>query len=67
VLIHLVNNGVQVLLDRIPGLAERLNSPVIAALALASTAVGAFLVRGSRQQTAEPPADSVPVSLAAPR
>jgi sodium transport system permease protein len=67
VLIHLVNNGAQVLLDRIPGLAERLHSPVIAALALASTAAGAFLVRGSRRPTAEPPADSVPVSLAAPR
>ena len=67
VLIHLVNNGAQVLLDRVPTLAERLRSPMIVALALASTAVGAYLVRGSRRPTAEPPADSIPVSLAAPR
>jgi sodium transport system permease protein len=67
VLIHLVNNGAQVLLDRVPTLAERLRSPMVVVLALASTAVGAFLVRGSRRPTAEPPADSIPVSLAAPR
>ena len=67
ILIHLVNNGAQVLLDRLPGLAERLHSPVIAVLALACTAVGAFLVRGTRRPTAVAPAESVPVSLAAPR
>jgi membrane protease YdiL (CAAX protease family) len=67
VLIHLVNNGAQVLLDRVPGLAERLHSPVIAVLALACTTAGAFLVRGTRRPTAVTPADSVPVSLAAPR
>jgi sodium transport system permease protein len=63
VLIHLVNNGAQVLLDRVPSLAEQLRSPVVVAVALASTAVGAFLVRGSRRHTPEP--DSAPVSLAA--
>ena len=41
--------------DSRPG--QPLHSPAIAALALASTAVGAFLVRGSRRPTAEPPAD----------
>jgi sodium transport system permease protein len=45
VLIHLVNNGAQVLLDRIPGLAERSARRGRWSLALASTAVGAFLVR----------------------
>ncbi|HET6982159.1 MAG TPA: ABC transporter permease subunit/CPBP intramembrane protease [Myxococcaceae bacterium] len=62
ILIHLVNNGAQVLLDRVPDVAQRLNSPVTAAVALAITAAGAWLVRGSRrpaQATAEP----VPVSL----
>jgi len=66
VLIHLVNNGAQVLLDRMPSLAEQLRSPMIAALALASTAVGAVLVRGSRRLSPEPPSDRAPVSLAAP-
>ncbi|HET9155063.1 MAG TPA: CPBP family intramembrane glutamic endopeptidase, partial [Myxococcaceae bacterium] len=65
VLIHLVNNGAQVLLDRVPSLAEQLRSPMIAALALASTAVGAVLVRGSRRLSPEPPSDRAPVSLAA--
>jgi len=67
VLIHLVNNGAQVLLDRVPGLAERLHSPLIVVLALACTALGVFLMRGSRRPTAVAPADSVAVSLAAPR
>src|SRR5215468_10951709 len=66
VLIHLVNNGAQVLLDRIPALAEWMRSPVVVALALASTALGAFLVRGSRRPTPERPPDAAPVSLAAP-
>jgi sodium transport system permease protein len=66
VLIHLVNNGAQVLLDRIPSLAEQLRSPVVAGLALASTAVGAVLVRGSRRTSPEPPLDRAPVSLPAP-
>jgi len=66
ILIHLANNGAQVLLDRVPGLADRLRSPVLVALALASTAVGAFLVRGSRRPIPEPPPDAAPVSLAAP-
>ena len=66
ILIHLVNNGTQVLLDRVPGLAERLHSPVLAALALASTAVGALLVRGSRRPVPEPRPDAAPVSVAAP-
>jgi len=66
VLIHLVNNGAQVLLDRMPSLAEQLRSPMIAALALASTAVGAVLVRGSRRLSPEQPSDRAPVSLAAP-
>ena len=66
ILIHLVNNGAQVLLDRVPGLAERLHSPVLVALALASTAVGALLVRGSRRPVPEPRPDAAPVSVAAP-
>ena len=66
ILIHLVNNGAQVLLDRVPGLAERLHSPVLVALALASTAVGALLVRGSRRPVPEPRTDAAPVSVAAP-
>jgi sodium transport system permease protein len=66
VLIHLVNNGTQVLLDRVPALAELLRSPVIVALALASTAVGALIVRRSRRPSPEPPAERAPVSLAAP-
>jgi sodium transport system permease protein len=61
ILIHLVNNGAQVLLDRVPEIARRLNSPLTAAVALAITAAGAWLVRGSRPapETAKP----VPVSL----
>ncbi|HEY3586693.1 MAG TPA: CPBP family intramembrane glutamic endopeptidase [Myxococcaceae bacterium] len=66
VLIHLVNNGAQLLLDRVPALAELLRSPVIVGLALASTAVGALVVRGSRRPSPEAPADRAPVSLAAP-
>jgi sodium transport system permease protein len=66
VLIHLVNNGAQVLLDRVPALAELLRSPVIVGLALASTAVGALVVRGSRRPSPEAPANRAPVSLAAP-
>jgi membrane protease YdiL (CAAX protease family) len=65
VLIHLVNNGAQVLLDRVPGLAGRLQSPLVLAIALASTAAGALLVRGSRRAPPEP-ASPAPVSLAAP-
>ncbi len=66
VLIHLVNNGAQVLLDRVPGLADRLRSPVVMALALGSTALGAWLVRGSRRHAPELH-EAAPVSLAAPR
>jgi sodium transport system permease protein len=62
ILIHLVNNGAQVLLDRVPGLAERLNSPVMATVALAITAAGTWLVRGSRRSAPET-AEPVPVSL----
>jgi membrane protease YdiL (CAAX protease family) len=65
VLIHLVNNGAQVLLDRVPGFAERLHSPGVVALALASTAAGAVLVRGSRRPVQEP-ANAAPISLGAP-
>jgi len=65
-LIHLVNNGAQVLLDRMPGLARPLHSPVVAALALATTALGAWLVRGSRRQTPEP-AEVAPVPASVPR
>jgi sodium transport system permease protein len=66
VLIHLVNNGAQVLLDRVPALAELLRSPVVVAIALASTAIGALIVRGTRRPSPESPADRAPVSLAAP-
>jgi hypothetical protein len=52
-LIHLVNNGAQVLLERIPDVAEQIRSPRVVALALALTALGAWLVRGSRRGTAE--------------
>ncbi|MGZ3480421.1 MAG: ABC transporter permease subunit/CPBP intramembrane protease [Myxococcaceae bacterium] len=53
VLIHLVNNGAQVLLERIPDLAEQIRSPRVVALALAVTALGVWMVRGSRRETAE--------------
>ena len=62
ILIHLVNNGAQVLLDRVPQLAELLNSPVTVAVALTITAAGAWLVRGSRRSAPET-AEPVPVSL----
>lgn len=65
-LIHLVNNGVQVLLDRLPGVAGELRSPVVVVAALASTALGLWLVRGSRPIPSEP-VPAVPVSLVAPR
>ena len=65
-LMHLVNNGAQVLLDRMPGLAERLRSPMVLALALASTALGVWLVRGTRRHAPEPE-EVAPVSLATPR
>ena len=48
-LIHLVNNGVQVLADRMPGLAGQLRSPLVVVVALGCTALGAWLVRGSRR------------------
>jgi sodium transport system permease protein len=53
VLIHLVNNGAQVLLERTPQLAEQLRSPHVLAVALATTALGAWLVRGSRRESVE--------------
>lgn len=52
-LIHLVNNGAQVLLERIPDVADQIRSPRVVALALALTALGAWLVRGSRRGTGE--------------
>ena len=66
ILIHLVNNGAQVLQDRTPALAEQLRSPLVLALALVSTALGALLVRGSRRR-APAPLETASVSLAAPR
>jgi sodium transport system permease protein len=65
-LIHLVNNGAQVLLDRVPGLAERLQSPLVLALALAITAAGGLLLRGSRRPAPEEPPGPAPLSLASP-
>jgi sodium transport system permease protein len=62
ILIHLVNNGAQVMLDRFPQFAERLNSPLMVGIALAVTAAGAWLVRGSRRVAPES-AEPVPVSL----
>lgn len=53
-LIHLVNNGAQVLLERVPDLAAQLRSPLVLAVALGSTALGASLVRGSRRRTPGP-------------
>ena len=53
-LIHLVNNGAQVLLERVPDLAAQLRSPLVLALALGSTALGASLVRGSRRRPPGP-------------
>jgi len=62
-LIHVVNNGAQVLTDRMPGLAAQIRSPMVVGLALLSTALGAWLVRGSRRGT--PASDrSVSVPLA---
>ncbi len=54
-LIHLVNNGAQVLLERMPDVADQIRSPRVVALALALTALGAWLVRGSRRGSAETP------------
>jgi sodium transport system permease protein len=48
ILIHLVNNGIQVLVDRSPALAARLDGPAVLGTALVATAVGLLLVRGSR-------------------
>ena len=60
VLIHLVNNGAQVLLERIPQVGQQLRSPGVVAVALAVTALGAWLVRGSRRGAVEPaPVSSV--------
>ena len=53
-LIHVVNNGAQVLADRMPALAGQIRSPVVVGLALLSTALGAWLVRGSRRGAPEP-------------
>jgi sodium transport system permease protein len=47
-LIHLVNNGIQVLVDRSPALAARLDGPAVLGTALVATAAGLWLVRGSR-------------------
>ena len=66
VLIHLVNNGAQVLLDRIPALAERLQSPLVLVLALATTAAGGLLLRGSRRPAPEEPPGPAPLPLASP-
>ena len=46
--IHLVNNGFQILLDRLPAVAERVSSPIVLAAAVACTALGLWWVRGSR-------------------
>jgi sodium transport system permease protein len=48
ILMHLVNNGLQVSLDRSPALAARLGSPLLLAAALLVTAAGLWIVRGSR-------------------
>jgi hypothetical protein len=47
-LIHLVNNGIQVLVDRSPALAARLDGPAVLGTALIATVAGLLLVRGSR-------------------
>jgi len=65
-LIHLVNNGVQVLGERLPAVGERVGSPVVVGAALAATALGAWLARGSRPRMPAP-VPAAPVSLAAPR
>jgi membrane protease YdiL (CAAX protease family) len=62
-LIHVVNNSAQVLADRMPALAAQIRSPMVVGLALLSTALGAWLVRGSRRGTPEPDR-SVSVPLA---
>jgi len=48
--VHLVNNGLQVSVDRFPHLAERAGSPVVLGAALACTALGLWWVRGSRAE-----------------
>jgi membrane protease YdiL (CAAX protease family) len=53
VLIHLINNGAQVLMERSPAVAGQIRSPGVVAVALAITALGAWLVRGSRRATAD--------------
>ena len=46
--VHLVNNGLQVCADRFPQLAERAGSPAVLGAALVSTALGLWWIRGSR-------------------
>ncbi len=65
ILIHLVNNGAQVLLDRVPGIAGQLRSPVLVALGLVSTGVGAWIIRGSGRALPEA-RGAAPVTLPAP-
>jgi sodium transport system permease protein len=48
ILIHLVNNGIQVLVDRSPALAAQLDGRAVLGTALVATAAGLLLVRGSR-------------------
>ena len=64
-LIHVVNNGAQVLADRMPGVAGQLHSPLVVGLALLGTVLGAWLVRGSRRVRPEPDRP-LPVPLAGP-
>jgi membrane protease YdiL (CAAX protease family) len=46
--VHLINNGLQVLLDRVPAVADWATSPVGLGAAVASTLVGLWWIRGSR-------------------
>src|SRR5215813_903155 len=46
--VHLINNALQVCVDRFPHLAERVGSPVILVAAVACTVLGLWWVRGSR-------------------
>jgi sodium transport system permease protein len=49
-LIHLVNNGLQVLGDRWPSVGRLIERPAVLVVALGATALGLALVRGSRSE-----------------
>lgn len=55
-ILHAVNNGLQVFLDRMPAVAERVGAPVVLGAAILCTVLGLWLVRGSRAGASPGPA-----------